>query len=584
MYGLLLESIRHFIVGKYGEELWSEIVNIAGTSSHEFVTHRLYDENWIFKIANAATTVLGDLDEHITVDDCMRLFGVCFVKFFSFYGYDPIIRVSGRHFRDFLIGIDSLHEHMRFGYPKMKSPTFYCDEETSTGINLHYESRRKGFMFYVVGQVEEIARKFYGISNINVKILKNESSQSSREQCHIVYRLEFNNEGYKPPPPDFLTVGTKKAVSTEVFFSIFPFSLVISPDMTLSMFGNGLQSLLGKLVLGRDIREVFILRRPKTDFTWHTLLTRKVVFELLSKVPLIRRPQPKHQGSTMTLHLRGQMKFMHDWDKFLFICSPLIANLDTMLQSGLYMNDLSMHDTSQEMALSGIKPLPQLEYARDQQFEQGIELEENMRKLEEERQRSEDLLYRMVPKPIAERLKRGGNPIDTCEEFDAATVLFSYMDGFTSICTRLNAMQAVTLINNLFIKFDLLTEKHNVYKFETLGDALYMAVSGVPVRTEHHAEPMAAMALDMLKAVQLVKDPITKKPMTITVGIHSGPVAAGLVGERTLQYCLFGDTVNIASRLRTTALPMRIHISENCRECLEESDFITEFRGEIELK
>ncbi|KXJ25014.1 Soluble guanylate cyclase 88E [Exaiptasia diaphana] len=206
-----------------------------------------------------------------------------------------------------------------------------------------------------------------------------------------------------------------------------------------------------------------------------------------------------------------------------------------MLDTGLYMNDFSMHDTSQEMVLSGIKPLPQLEYARDQQFEQGRELEQTMEKLNNERQKSEELLYRMIPKEIADRLRQGESPISTCE-------------------------------------------------FETLGDALYMVVSGAPKRQDHHAEPMAAMALDMLNTVQKVKDPITKKAMTVTIGIHTGPVAAGLVGEMTLQYCLFGDTVNIASRLRTTALPMRIHISEQCNEALKGSKFQVEFRGVIEVK
>ncbi|XP_020908568.1 soluble guanylate cyclase 88E [Exaiptasia diaphana] len=398
--------------------------------------------------------------------------------------------------------------------------------------------------------------------------------------------------------------------------------------MTIDMGGSSLVSTLGKRVLGKNVREIFTLRRPKAEFTWQSLMTRKVVFELLSKIPVIRKNPRKQkdqqktshqalkrttstndfkssstqkpgsqisnhsvppqssitQDSPPTLHLRGQMKYIKSWDKILYICSPLIGSLDAMLDTGLYMNDFSMHDTSQEMVLSGIKPLPQLEYARDQQFEQGRELEQTMEKLNNERQKSEELLYRMIPKEIADRLRQGESPISTCEYFDSVTVMFSYMDGFASICARVSPMKAVTLINNVFTLFDRLTERHNVYKFETLGDALYMVVSGAPKRQDHHAEPMAAMALDMLNTVQKVKDPITKKAMTVTIGIHTGPVAAGLVGEMTLQYCLFGDTVNIASRLRTTALPMRIHISEQCNEALKGSKFQVEFRGVIEVK
>jgi guanylate cyclase len=267
MYGLLLESINVQITEKYGKEVWQQILVEADLTNYVFVTHKLYSEDLLFKLADGVIKVIGE-EEDMTLDDVMRLFGVGFVKFFNHYGYDPIIRVSGRHLRDFLIGIDNLHEHIRFGYPKMQSPTFYCDEETSSGLNLHYLSRRKGYMFYVIGQVEEIARKFYSTYDINIKILSNEREGS---QCHIVYRLGFVNVGFKPPTPDLLCVQPKKSITVDVFFTIFPFSFVISTDMTISMAGNGLISTLGRKVLSKNVREVFTLRRPKTEFTWHSV-------------------------------------------------------------------------------------------------------------------------------------------------------------------------------------------------------------------------------------------------------------------------------------------------------------------------
>lgn len=269
MYGLLLESINFQITEKYGKEVWQQILEEADLKNYVFVTHRLYSEDLMFKLADGVIKVIGE-EEDMIMDDVMRFFGVCFVKFFNHYGYDPIIRVSGRHLRDFLIGIDNLHEHMRFGYPKMQSPTFYCDEENSTGLNLHYLSRRKGFMFYVIGQIEEIARRFYNTYDINIKVLSNEREGS---QCHIVYRLGFANVGYKPPSPDLLSVQPKKSITVDVFFTIFPFSFVISTDMTISMAGNGLISTLGRKVLGKNVREVFTLRRPKTEFTWQSVST-----------------------------------------------------------------------------------------------------------------------------------------------------------------------------------------------------------------------------------------------------------------------------------------------------------------------
>ncbi|KAK3701097.1 hypothetical protein QZH41_015883, partial [Actinostola sp. cb2023] len=507
-------SICFYTTEKYGKQIWQQVLAASNIETTVFVTQKLYSEDLIFKLADGALEILGE-EEDMTLDDVMRYFGVCFVKFFNHYGYDPIIRVSGRHFRDFMIGIDNLHEHMRFGYPKMQSPAFYCDEETSSGLNLHYVSRRKGFMFYVIGQVEEIARKFYDIYDLTVKVLSNEIEGA---QCHIVYRLGFMNCGFKPPTPDLLCVPRDRFITVDVFFTIFPFSFAISTDMTINMSGNGLISMLvTRKVVFELLARIPVIRRKAKDSGYH-----KTVYQTLKRSTSMnefpsqnhKQHKPGNQSASPTtinqtenpptLHLRGQMKYIQDWDKILYICSPLIGSLDDMLETGLYMNDFSMHDTSQEMVLSGLKPLPQLEYARDQQFEQGRELEQCMKKLNKEREKSDELLHQMIPKEIADRLKRGESPIDTCE-------------------------------------------------FETLGDALYMAVSGVPTRKKCHIEPMAAMALDMLSAVQKVKDPITKKAMTVTIGIHTGPVIAGLVGEMTLQYCLFGDTVNIASRLRTTA-------------------------------
>ena len=266
MYGMLLESVMYYLIEKYGEEKWDKIRERAGINDHMFITHKRYSESMMQKIADASEEVLGE-ETGMTSDDFMQFFGSCFVKFFSHYGYDRIIRVSGRHLRDFLIGIDNLHEHMRFGYQKMLSPSFFCEEETSAGLTLHYISKRKGFMHYVIGQVKEIASSFYNL-DVDVKILNNEVTNTT---THVVYRLGFENAGYKPPASDPLSVHSKRSVSIEVFFNIFPFSFAIARDMTVHMAGHGIISTVGNRIIGNDVRESFTMRRPKADFTWDTV-------------------------------------------------------------------------------------------------------------------------------------------------------------------------------------------------------------------------------------------------------------------------------------------------------------------------
>lgn len=647
MYGMLLESVEHFLREKYGEKTWNLIRSRAGVKNHVFVTHERYPDHLILDIASAAAEVIGKQTK-MTPDDFIEFFGTCFVKFFSNYGYDRIIKVSGRYFRDFLDGIDNLHEHMRFAYPKLMSPTFFCSEETSTGLLLQYKSKRRGFLRYVMGQILEVARTFYGIT-VEMKVLRNNSTETG---CHVVYQLNFNNSAFKPPSPDAVSVHQNHDLTCEAFFRIMPFSFVVTPNMKILTTGEALSSTLGNVLIGNRVDSVFTLRRPRREFSWENIKSWNVVCELVAKLPcvknhglkkpllrsvksvdkldLIKPSEHNHKMSLRTileengrqisltgsrksrrhsdfverngalmsrlcgndysakvmkpLHLKGQMKYLKRYDMVLFVCSPMISSVEEMARTGMYMSDLGMYDSSQEMVLSGIQPLPELEYARDQLLDRGKTLEENLEKLDQERQRSEELLYRMMPKAVADELRDGRKAVETCKHFESVTIMFSYLDGFDHICANVTPMEVVNLVNKMFLTFDELSEKHDVYKFETLGDAQYMVVNGIPVRKDRHVEPVAAMALDILESVKELKDPTSGTPLTVTIGMHLGPVAAGLVGEKMPQYCLFGDSVNIAARLRTTSLPMRIHISESCNECLRGTDFETEFRGLIELK
>ncbi|KAL9979703.1 hypothetical protein ACROYT_G017405 [Oculina patagonica] len=523
------------------------------------------------------------------------------------------------------------------------SPTFFCSEETSEGLLLHYKSKRRGFLRYVVGQILEVARTFYGIT-VEMKVLNNHSTETG---CQVIYQLYFNNSAFKPPSPDALSIHQNTELSCEAFFHIMPFSFVVAPNMKIYMTGEALTSTLGNNLIGNRVDSVFSLRRPRREFSWENIKSWNVICELVAKLPCVknhgikkpplravksvekisfikpndtnhkvelrtvleengrqmsltgnkksrRHSEVARNGALLTrlcgndylkpLHLKGQMKYLKKYDMVLFVCSPMISSVEEMARTGMYMSDLGMYDSSQEMVLSGIQPLPELEYARDQLLERGKTLEENLEKLDQERQRSEELLYRMMPKAVADRLRDGRKAVETCEHFESVTIMFSYLDGFDNICANVPPMEVVNLVNKMFLTFDKLSEKHDVYKFETLGDAQYMVVNGVPVRKDRHVEPVAAMALDILDSVKELKDPTSGTSLTVSIGMHLGPVAAGLVGEKMPQYCLFGDSVNIAARLRTTSLPMRIHISESCNECLRGTDFVTEFRGLIELK
>jgi len=200
------------------------------------------------------------------------------------------------------------------------------------------------------------------------------------------------------------------------------------------------------------------------------------------------------------------------------------------------------------------------------------------RLLAEERARSERLLLNVLPQPIADQLKDGAARI--ADHFDQATVLFADIVGFTALTEELPAADVVTALDDIFSTFDDLAERLGLEKIKTIGDA-YMVVGGVPTPRTDHATAVAQMALAMQRAVEGRR--LGRGALSIRIGIHSGPVVAGVIGKRKFLYDLWGDTVNTASRLEAHGLPGEIQVSAATRALLE-GRFELVPRGTIPLK
>jgi len=201
------------------------------------------------------------------------------------------------------------------------------------------------------------------------------------------------------------------------------------------------------------------------------------------------------------------------------------------------------------------------------------------RLLEAEQRRSDSLLLNILPSGIAERLKAGEETI--ADDCGAATVLFADLVGFTALSRQMPAKRLVGLLNDLYSRFDRLAEKHGVEKIKTIGDA-YMAAAMAQGATARHAVSVANLALDMKEAFEDFRT-IHDLDLMIRIGIHSGPLVAGVIGERKFAYDLWGDTVNIASRMESQGLPDEIQISDATHALLAEGHTARP-RGEIALK
>lgn len=199
--------------------------------------------------------------------------------------------------------------------------------------------------------------------------------------------------------------------------------------------------------------------------------------------------------------------------------------------------------------------------------------------LRQQRKQADRLLVNILPYQIAARLKSGTRTI--AESFDEVTVLFADLVDFTAASVQMQPKELVDLLNDVFSTFDQLAEQHGLEKIKTIGDA-YMAAGGLPVARPDHAEAVALMALDMQQAMDQFLRP-DGRPFRLRIGINTGSVIAGVIGIRKFAYDLWGDTVNVASRMETTGYPGRIQVTPEVYARLK-LRFVFESRGAIAVK
>jgi len=216
---------------------------------------------------------------------------------------------------------------------------------------------------------------------------------------------------------------------------------------------------------------------------------------------------------------------------------------------------------------------------RDLDRENILELQREKEMLHIEQMKSEKLMLNILPKPIADRLKRGEKNI--AGSYPEVTVLFSDLVGFTKMSAKKTAPELVKLLNDIFSRFDKRAELLGLEKIKTIGDA-YMAVGGLPIPRSDHAEIVADMALGMYEDLADFNQS-NQQEIQMRIGIHSGPVVAGVIGFTKFSYDLWGNTVNTASRMESTSGNGRIQISAITHELLK-GHFVLEEREVIECK
>ncbi|WP_293342742.1 adenylate/guanylate cyclase domain-containing protein [Microcoleus sp. CAWBG58] len=229
--------------------------------------------------------------------------------------------------------------------------------------------------------------------------------------------------------------------------------------------------------------------------------------------------------------------------------------------------------------LTALSRTAQIEKLARERILQTEQLQAAYQQLELEQAKSEQLLLNVLPAAIVLRLK--DNEHNIAESFGEVTVMFADIVGFTELSSRISATAVVKVLNDIFSAFDHLADRHGLEKIKTIGDA-YMVVGGLPTPREDHAEAVANMAIDMLQEIRFLSLNHSE-PFSIRIGISSGPVVAGVIGLKKFIYDLWGDTVNIASRMESHGITGCIQVTAETYEILKDK-YTFQKRGAIQVK
>ncbi|XP_058812767.1 soluble guanylate cyclase 89Db-like isoform X1 [Topomyia yanbarensis] len=622
MYGMLLESVQYFVQLEYGEHIWRQALLTTGCKLTVFNTYQQYPDSLIPDLAAALSAITGK-----SIDEFMVFFGRCFVRFFSNFGYDELIKATGRYFCDFLHSVDNIHLQMRFTYRKMKSPSMQLTEMDENGAVLVYRSTRSGFSKYLRGQLMEIAKMLYNM-DLTIKVLESQndvpggtagpiSIQGGLKTVIVKYRLDFDNREYMrkrihiEAHPSQLQLAP---VNSGLLLDLFPFALILNEQMEITAAGEKLIEswMLNNVscspteLMGSKVTDYFKLRRPTgITFTWENMKRLQTVnFEIQllkgssmneteeATAPLDSVPQEFDDPSKLmsvarrgsqglkSILLKGEMRYIKDINSLVFLCSPLINNLEELREVGLYLNDLNTHGLSREMVFTGFSHNSRLDLMCEREEKRAEELETSLALADSWKRQGDELLYSMIPRSIAERLREGQNPLETCQSFEEVTVLFAEVsESLMSDDSIKYAMTTVNTLNAAFTAFDELIQSPMAYKVETVGK-VYMAVSGAPDVNPCHVQHTADLALGMLRSIHNLNLP----GVGVKIGFHSGPIVAGIVGLKVPRYCLFGDTVNTASRMESSSDINTIQVSGYTANKLQKLGYNLTFRGKVTVK
>ncbi|KAK7102523.1 guanylate cyclase soluble subunit beta-2-like [Littorina saxatilis] len=590
MYGQIHCVFRELVEEQFGKDQWRAVLAKSGLDEMiHFMVFTQYPDPLTFKLLGAVAEVL-----EITTETVLKVFGGFFLTYCLRHGYDKMLKTLGGDIISFIQNLDSLHYLLALSNQGIAPPSFRCEEEADGNLTLHYYSQRAGLYPIVIGMLEAVGKELFH-QNVTLTVLHQSQLEiaTAVTSHHTIFRvtLEFTSNSpnfvkaksafrYNPQTTSPEQVSTPKnkykdfVLKADDFCAAFPYHIMFNKSLCIEQIGDNVRRLTTVHISDdTPFKAIGDIVQPVMHQTIENIF---LFINAVFLVAIYRSPDDK----TQPFMLRGQMVWMEHSQVMIFIGSPRLTSLNELLEMNVFLADIPLYDCTRELVLLNQQRMAEIDIAKKLD-ETTTKLRLTSAALEVEKQRTEDLLHEMLPKKVAMELTQG-NAVKA-DKFECVTIVFSDIVTFTDIAAACNPMDIINMLNELYHRFDNHTNEHDVYKVETVGDA-YMAVAGAPEVQEDHADRIADFAMAMMKESSHVQSPATGKPLQIRIGLHSGPVVAGVVGKKMPRYCLFGDTVNTTSRMESTGVPGRIHVSNSVYMKLFPYGYTFKDRGEIEVK
>merc|ERR1712227_789478 len=523
--------------------------------------------------------------------------GKYFVTLANEVGYQNTLLALGRRIRDFYLNLDNLHDYLKYTFPKLKAPSFFIEYEDEGSLHMQYRTRRKGFHFYVQGQVKELAKMlFQHTKQFDNKLdCKLKKQEIVFDTAVFHYELTFTNNGFVEHKRALEErKDTSMPIRAGVFFSMFPFCILFENDMVIKNMGSALRYCIPQSI-GKKLGEFWELIKPLVDFKYEVIESRlNSMFELatLDEIDKLRTDSgSQNNGSRSsedlqlddledidkTLHIKGQMVFIAEWKLMLFLACPIMKGLNNLIWSGLFINDLSMYDYSRDIMLANAQQDMEAGLAKMQLNKKIAATKNNEDKCSALKKQNDELGYMFLPTQVSIDILQGKDVSEMIQKVERAALLMVHIYGVAEFCMKAKPIEVINFYNNVESVWDHVVKINKCFKLDRKTE--YFVTAGSADKLDSPVEAIANCALDMMDAAhRALINPATGKPVEVSLAVGCGLTITAVSKGSIPKFGVYGTPVTHAGLMMKECPAEKIVLGPTTRSLLPAMYKVQDFK------